>query len=131
MLENGREHQRAQAQVAGAEQGPLVLTTVVPPQVAMARRAIIGLVGPDTDTENLPIAEEVGTDRRLSSIPGWTHVVWTQVGKLVAESGWTLLTGGRSRGVMDAACKVARQGEVCLWAHWHPWAHRRHPCSTT
>lgn len=30
------------------------------------------------------------------------------LGKACAERGWTVLTGGRSRGVMDAACKGAK-----------------------
>lgn len=31
------------------------------------------------------------------------------VGRLIAESGWVLLTGGRSTGVMDAASRGARE----------------------
>ncbi len=31
-----------------------------------------------------------------------------QLGKLIAESGWILLTGGRNAGVMDAACHGAK-----------------------
>lgn len=44
--------------------------------------------GPDKDPSVLPLAEELG--------------------KAVAEKGWLVLTGGRSRGVMDAACKGAK-----------------------
>lgn len=31
-----------------------------------------------------------------------------KIGKLIAEKGWVLLTGGRNSGVMDAACKGAK-----------------------
>ncbi|MFA4872731.1 MAG: TIGR00725 family protein [Patescibacteria group bacterium] len=32
-----------------------------------------------------------------------------QMGKLIAQAGWVLLTGGRNRGVMDAASKGAKE----------------------
>lgn len=44
--------------------------------------------GPDKDPKVLPMAEALG--------------------KAVAERGWIVLTGGRSRGVMDSACKGAK-----------------------
>mmetsp|Transcript_25429 Transcript_25429/g.55205 ORF Transcript_25429/g.55205 Transcript_25429/m.55205 type:complete len:163 (+) Transcript_25429:99-587(+) len=54
----------------------------------MPRKTVIALVGPDTDKKALPLA--------------------TDLGRMIAEAGWVLLTGGRSRGVMDAAAKGAK-----------------------
>ncbi len=33
----------------------------------------------------------------------------TKLGRLIAQSGWVLLTGGRNEGVMDAASKGAKE----------------------
>lgn len=53
------------------------------------RETIIGVMGPgNADQEVLSLAEELGA--------------------LIAENGWTLLTGGRSSGVMEAASKGAK-----------------------
>jgi uncharacterized protein (TIGR00725 family) len=54
------------------------------------RRIIIGVIGP---------GEQV-TSRELE----WAR----QIGALVARAGWVTLTGGWSLGVMDAACRGAR-----------------------
>ena len=54
------------------------------------RRIIIGVIGPG----------EQATSRELE----WAR----QVGVLVAKAGWVTLTGGWSLGVMDAACRGAR-----------------------
>jgi uncharacterized protein (TIGR00725 family) len=53
------------------------------------RRPIIGVMGPSE--ASLPLLEAA---RRL--------------GRLVAEAGWVLLTGGRPAGVMEAACAGAK-----------------------
>jgi hypothetical protein len=58
--------------------------------------------GPDHE-EVLPIAEDLG--------------------KALAESGYIVLTGGRSRGVMDAASRGAK---VCRCAHAR-YLHRQPP----
>lgn len=34
-----------------------------------------------------------------------------KLGKLIAQEGWILLTGGRKAGVMDAACKGAKEAD--------------------
>ena len=55
----------------------------------MPRKHVIAVVGPDLGSDTLlPLA--------------------TEVGKLVAEAGYVLLTGGRNRGIMDAASKGAQ-----------------------
>jgi uncharacterized protein (TIGR00725 family) len=54
------------------------------------RRIIIGVIGPG----------EQATSRELE----WAR----QIGALVAKAGWVTLTGGWSLGVMDAACRGAR-----------------------
>eukprot|EP00798_Chlamydomonas_sp_ICE-L_P001616 gene1616-33006_t len=54
----------------------------------MSRKPIIALVGPDSCDKLIPVASELG--------------------KSIAEKGWISLTGGRNRGVMDAAAKGAK-----------------------
>jgi len=54
------------------------------------RRIVIGVIGPG----------EQATSRELE----WAR----QIGVLVARAGWVTLTGGWSLGVMDAACRGAR-----------------------
>mmetsp|Transcript_7562 Transcript_7562/g.20138 ORF Transcript_7562/g.20138 Transcript_7562/m.20138 type:complete len:162 (+) Transcript_7562:135-620(+) len=50
---------------------------------------VVGIMGPDKQIEKVgPLAE--------------------QLGKAAAEAGWMVLTGGRSRGVMHAACTGAK-----------------------
>ena len=57
-------------------------------QAAM-RKVVISVVGPNTnDDKLLPLGEALG--------------------RSIAEAGFVLLTGGRNRGVMDAAAKGAR-----------------------
>lgn len=58
------------------------------------RKHVIAVVGPDAGSETL-----------LS--------VATEVGRMVAEAGYVLLTGGRNRGIMDAAAKGAQVGPMC------------------
>jgi predicted Rossmann-fold nucleotide-binding protein len=48
--------------------------------------------GPDVDNESIIASAE-------------------QLGRALAEAGYVVLTGGRSRGVMDAACRGARVSE--------------------
>lgn len=55
------------------------------------RRIIVGVIGPASDRE----VEAVRNAREL--------------GRLIAEQNWVLLTGGRNCGVMDAANEGARQ----------------------
>lgn len=52
-------------------------------------RTVIGVMGPDTVTEKV------------------TEAAY-ELGKGIAEAGHVLLTGGRSKGVMDAACRGAK-----------------------
>jgi predicted Rossmann-fold nucleotide-binding protein len=52
------------------------------------RCGLIHIQGPDNASGNLAQAEELG--------------------KAIAQAGFITLTGGRSRGVMDAACKGAK-----------------------
>lgn len=55
-----------------------------------ARRPIIGIMGAsDSSLENMIAARELG--------------------RLVAERGWIVLTGGRPAGIMAAACEGAKQ----------------------
>lgn len=55
------------------------------------RKIVISVVGPNTnDDKLLPMGEALG--------------------RSIAEAGFVLLTGGRNRGVMDAAAKGARVG---------------------
>lgn len=55
------------------------------------RKTIIGVMGPGdgATTQDLALAKELG--------------------RLIAERGWVLLTGGRSAGVMEAASKGAKE----------------------
>jgi predicted Rossmann-fold nucleotide-binding protein len=57
----------------------------------MPRKTVIAVVGPDVDNAKLMETGEA-------------------VGRAIAEAGWVLLTGGRNRGVMDAASKGAQAG---------------------
>jgi hypothetical protein len=84
----------------------------------MPRKTVVAVVGPDSGSENLvTMAEELG--------------------RAIASRGYVLLTGGRSRGVMDAACKGAQVGDdspvlddatpatqsptIAAWGHaWRP-----------
>jgi hypothetical protein len=62
-----------------------------PASSKMPRKTVVAVVGPDAGAENLvTMAEELG--------------------RAIASHGYVLLTGGRSRGVMDAACKGAQVG---------------------
>lgn len=54
------------------------------------RRIVIGVMGP---------GEQATTSNIESAY---------QLGELIADSGWVLLTGGRKTGVMDAACRGAK-----------------------
>ena len=56
----------------------------------MPRKLIVGVMGPGSGAteRDITIAEELG--------------------KRIAEEGWTLLTGGVAEGVMEAACKGAK-----------------------
>ena len=58
----------------------------------MARKIIIGIMGPG----------EQASDRAVINA--------YELGKLIAQQGWVLLTGGRSAGVMEAASKGAKAG---------------------
>ncbi len=58
----------------------------------MPRKTVIAVVGPDHGSDNL--------------LPQGT-----EAGKAIAEAGYVLLTGGRNRGIMDAASKGA---QVCV-----------------
>ena len=55
-------------------------------------KVIVGVMGP-------------GDDARAEAIAA-AH----ELGRLIAMEGWVLLTGGRALGVMDAACKGAKDG---------------------
>jgi uncharacterized protein (TIGR00725 family) len=55
------------------------------------RQTIIGVMGPGDKASQ--------ADLKLAG----------ELGRLIAEKKWTLLTGGRSEGVMDAASKAAKQ----------------------
>jgi len=54
------------------------------------RKIIVGVMGPGA----------IATDLDLKNA--------YQLGKLIAQAGWVLLTGGRNEGVMDAASKGAK-----------------------
>ncbi|MFB2878956.1 TIGR00725 family protein [Floridanema aerugineum] len=54
------------------------------------RKTIIGVMGPGNNATNLDLENAY------------------QLGKLIAQAGWVLLTGGRNEGVMDAASKGAK-----------------------
>lgn len=54
------------------------------------RKIIIGVMGPGANATNFDLENAY------------------QLGKLIAEAGWVLLTGGRNEGVMDAASKGAK-----------------------
>ncbi|GBF80478.1 TIGR00725 family protein [Aphanothece sacrum] len=55
------------------------------------KKRIIGVMGPG----------ELGTDTDIKNA--------YELGKLIAQEGWILLTGGRNVGVMDAASKGAKE----------------------
>lgn len=57
----------------------------------MTRRTVVAVIGPGEDAS----ARDCETARR--------------VGALLAENGWVTLTGGWNVGVMDAACRGARE----------------------
>lgn len=59
----------------------------------MPRKHVVAVVGPDAGSEAL-----LG--------------VATEVGRMIAEAGYVLLTGGRDRGIMDAAAKGAQVGPM-------------------
>ncbi|MFB2839367.1 TIGR00725 family protein [Floridanema evergladense] len=54
------------------------------------KKTIIGVMGPGANATDLDLENAY------------------QLGKLIAQSGWVLLTGGRNEGVMDAASKGAK-----------------------
>ncbi|MBE9229167.1 TIGR00725 family protein [Phormidium sp. LEGE 05292] len=54
------------------------------------RKIIIGVMGPGVNATDLDLENAY------------------QLGKLIAQAGWVLLTGGRNQGVMDAASKGAK-----------------------
>ncbi|PSB02612.1 TIGR00725 family protein [Merismopedia glauca] len=56
----------------------------------MSQKVIIGVMGPGTSATQ--------RDLELAS----------ELGQLIAESGWVLLTGGRNQGVMEAASRGAK-----------------------
>lgn len=56
-------------------------------------KTIIGVIGPGGGATDQDIAQA------------------TQLGKLIAEEEWVLLTGGRNAGVMEAASKGAREAD--------------------
>lgn len=62
----------------------------------MARRPVVGVMGggDDVSERHLELAEELGY--------------------LIAQEGWVLLTGGRNAGVMDAASRGAKRIEGSL-----------------
>ena len=57
------------------------------------RKIIIGVMGPGD------LATNIDLDNAY------------KLGKLIAQEGWILLTGGREAGVMDAACKGAKEAD--------------------
>lgn len=56
----------------------------------MSRKIIVGVMGPGANATDLDLENAY------------------QLGKLIAQAGWILLTGGRNEGVMDAASKGAK-----------------------
>jgi uncharacterized protein (TIGR00725 family) len=54
------------------------------------RKIIVGVMGPGANATAIDLENAY------------------QLGKLIAEAGWVLLTGGRNQGVMDAASKGAK-----------------------
>ena len=54
------------------------------------RKIIIGVMGPGANAEAIDLENAY------------------ELGKLIAQEGWVLLTGGRNQGVMDAASKGAK-----------------------
>jgi Predicted Rossmann fold nucleotide-binding protein len=61
----------------------------------MPRKFVIAIIGTGSDVE-----PAVSKAREL--------------GRLVAENGWVLITGGRNKGVMKAANRGAKQAKNCL-----------------
>jgi uncharacterized protein (TIGR00725 family) len=61
----------------------------------MPRKFVIAIIGTGSDLE-----------------PAVSNA--SELGRLVAENGWALITGGRNKGVMKAANRGAKQAKNCL-----------------
>jgi len=57
----------------------------------MSKRVVVGVMGPGEKASS--------EEKRIAS----------ELGKVIAQQGWVLLTGGRNAGVMDAAARGAKE----------------------